>query len=164
MAGFFEPVHTGEQVRPTTLGKTGRPRTTARRMGRRPVSVRNPGCDMNSCRRDPSDYVSATGSGTGPDAEGFDHAPEFDDRQFLETQGVHGYDCARMNVETSAKQHRITKATSGQTAAASPLWDRLVAAETAARLSLPQRRRSRESDMTTILRRACEMISRRGWD
>lgn len=52
----------------------------------------------------------------GADAVGADKAPDFDPRQFVETNvpgAGYGYGCACMTVETDARQRRITKVFAG---------------------------------------------------
>jgi hypothetical protein len=60
--------------------------------------------------------ITSQGGADGPDAEGVDKAPDFDPKQFVETEGPggYGYGCACMEVETSAKDQRITKVISGR--------------------------------------------------
>jgi hypothetical protein len=58
-----------------------------------------------------------TGGGEGSDARGIDNVPQFDDKQFVETNvpgSGHGYGCACLTVETNARQQRITRVISGQ--------------------------------------------------
>lgn len=59
--------------------------------------------------------ITSQGEADGPDSEGVDNAPDFDPKQFVETPGTggYGYGCACMEVETNAKDQRITKVISG---------------------------------------------------
>lgn len=60
--------------------------------------------------------ITSQGQASGPDAEGVDNAPDFDPKQFVKTQDPgmdYGYGCACMEVETDAKDQRITKVISG---------------------------------------------------
>jgi hypothetical protein len=61
--------------------------------------------------------ITSQGEADGPDAEGVDKAPDFDPKQFVKTQDPemdYGYGCACMEVETNAKDQRITKVISGR--------------------------------------------------
>lgn len=61
--------------------------------------------------------ITSQGQAAGPDADGVDKAPDFDPKQFVKTQGPgmdYGYGCACMEVETNAKDQRITKVISGR--------------------------------------------------
>ncbi|MFI0848575.1 DUF4087 domain-containing protein [Mesorhizobium sp. IMUNJ 23232] len=57
-----------------------------------------------------------TSQGEGPDAAGAEKAPDFDPKQFVETNvpgSGHGYGYACMTVETDVKDQRITRVIAG---------------------------------------------------
>lgn len=60
--------------------------------------------------------ITSQGAAAGADAIDADKAPDFDPKQFVETNvpgAGYGYGCACMTVETDAKQQRITKVFAG---------------------------------------------------
>lgn len=61
--------------------------------------------------------ITSQGQAAGPDADGVEKAPDFDKKQFVETNAPgagYGYGCACLNVETDAATQRITKVISGK--------------------------------------------------
>jgi hypothetical protein len=57
-----------------------------------------------------------TGGGDGADARGIDNVPQYNERQFVETNvsgSGHGYGCACMTVETDARTRRVTRIFAG---------------------------------------------------
>jgi hypothetical protein len=61
--------------------------------------------------------ITSQGEAEGPDARGVDNAPDFDSKQFVETNvpgSGHGYGCACMTVETDAEDQRITRVFAGK--------------------------------------------------
>lgn len=60
--------------------------------------------------------ITSQGEAEGPDAANADKAPDFDPKQFVETNvpgAGYGYGCACMTVETDIKKQRITRVISG---------------------------------------------------
>ncbi|SMF02533.1 Protein of unknown function [Xaviernesmea oryzae] len=67
--------------------------------------------------RDATWSITSQGEAAGPDAVDAEKAPDFDGRQFVETNvpgAGYGYGCACMRVDTDAKAQRITKVYSGK--------------------------------------------------
>lgn len=61
--------------------------------------------------------ISSQGDAEGAGAKGIDNAPEFDEKQFVETNNPgsgYGYGCACMSVTTDAAEERITEIFSGE--------------------------------------------------
>jgi len=66
--------------------------------------------------KDASWTITSQGEADGPDAAGADKAPDFNPRQFVETNvpgSGYGYGCACMTVETDAGNQRIRKVFAG---------------------------------------------------
>jgi hypothetical protein len=62
--------------------------------------------------------ITSQGDAEGAEAKGIDNAPEFDDKQFVETNNPgsgYGYGCACMSVTTDQASERITEIFSGET-------------------------------------------------
>ena len=63
-------------------------------------------------------WITSQNEALGPDAKGAEKTPEFDPKQFVETNvpGTgYGYGCACLKVETDSKSHRITVVHAGKT-------------------------------------------------
>lgn len=61
--------------------------------------------------------ITSQAEAAGPDAVGAEKTPDFDSKQFVETNvpGTgYGYGCACLVVDTNAKQERITRVYSGK--------------------------------------------------
>ncbi|WP_116285628.1 DUF4087 domain-containing protein [Rhizobium sp. LCM 4573] len=61
--------------------------------------------------------ITSQGQATGPDAVDAERAPDFDSRQFVETNvpgAGYGYGCACLQVDTDARSQRIVKVYSGK--------------------------------------------------
>jgi hypothetical protein len=61
--------------------------------------------------------ISSQGDADGAGAEGIDNAPEFDEKQFVETNNPgsgYGYGCACMRVAVDKASERITEIFSGE--------------------------------------------------
>ena len=61
--------------------------------------------------------ITSQGDADGAEAKGIDNAPDFDDRQFVETNNPgsgYGYGCACMSVTTDAANEQITEVFSGE--------------------------------------------------
>lgn len=61
--------------------------------------------------------ITSQAQATGPDAKGVENTPDFDDKQFVETNNPgsgYGYGCACMSVTTDAANEQITEVFSGE--------------------------------------------------
>ena len=61
--------------------------------------------------------ITSQAEATGPDAEGVENTPDFDDKQFVETNNPgsgYGYGCACMSVTVDKAEERITRVFSGE--------------------------------------------------
>jgi hypothetical protein len=61
--------------------------------------------------------ITSQAEATGPDAEGVENTPDFDDKQFIETNNPgsgYGYGCACMSVTVDKAEERITRVFSGE--------------------------------------------------
>ena len=66
--------------------------------------------------KDASWTITSQGEAEGPDAVDAEKFPDFDPKQFVETNvpgSGHGYGCACMTVETDARDQRITRVIAG---------------------------------------------------
>lgn len=67
--------------------------------------------------RDATWSITSQGQAVGPDAVDAEKAPDFDEKQFVETNvpgAGYGYGCACMRVETNPGDRRITRVYSGR--------------------------------------------------
>lgn len=61
-------------------------------------------------------WITSQMQANGPDAEGADTAPDFDRKQYVQTQpNGYGYGCACLTVETDAAARQITRVLGGKT-------------------------------------------------
>ncbi|OEO27952.1 hypothetical protein VW23_007040 [Devosia insulae DS-56] len=61
--------------------------------------------------------ITSQANATGPDAEGIENAPDFDETQFVETNNPgsgYGYGCACMSVTVDKAEEQITRIFSGE--------------------------------------------------
>ena len=61
--------------------------------------------------------ITSQAQATGPDAKGVENTPDFDEKQFVETNNPgsgYGYGCACMSVTVDKAEERITRVFSGE--------------------------------------------------